>query len=106
MALHAPFLVFCDNCPVNFGHLCRHELFQYDLELFFVVMDWYRDERVFVHCVLNWRVSVFTFLYRVLRLGVSQEEAMETLLQIWQPNPVWRRFIDHALTQHGQELLA
>jgi protein tyrosine phosphatase (PTP) superfamily phosphohydrolase (DUF442 family) len=76
-----------------------------DLERFFVVMDVHRAEKVFVHCALNWRVSAFTFLYRVLRLGVPQEEAMGTLLQIWQPNPVWRHFIDQALTQHGQELL-
>jgi protein tyrosine phosphatase (PTP) superfamily phosphohydrolase (DUF442 family) len=68
-----------------------------DLERFFQVMDIYNKERVLVHCVVNKRASVFVFLYRVLRLGVPLEKAQKALLQIWQPDPVWQRFVNGVL---------
>jgi protein tyrosine phosphatase (PTP) superfamily phosphohydrolase (DUF442 family) len=72
-----------------------------DLEEFFAVMERYREEKVFVHCALNMRVSAFIFLYRVIRLGVPPDEARGALLQIWQPDEVWRRFVDQALSHYG-----
>ncbi len=72
-----------------------------DLEGFFAAMERYREEKVFVHCALNMRVSAFIFLYRVIRLGVPPEEARGMLLQIWQPDEVWSRFIDQALSHYG-----
>jgi SAM-dependent methyltransferase/protein tyrosine phosphatase (PTP) superfamily phosphohydrolase (DUF442 family) len=70
-----------------------------DLARFFQAMDenWHR--RVFVHCALNMRVSVFVLLYRILRLGVPLEIASEALERIWHPNPVWQAFIDEALAK-------
>ena len=44
---------------------------------FLDAMDQYADKRVFVHCVANARASVFMALYRILRLGWSQAEAMQ-----------------------------
>jgi protein tyrosine phosphatase (PTP) superfamily phosphohydrolase (DUF442 family) len=72
-----------------------------DLDEFFAVMERYRQEKVFVHCALNMRVSAFIFLYRVIRLGVPPDEARGALLQIWQPDDVWRRFVDQALSHYG-----
>jgi hypothetical protein len=43
------------------------------------------------------RVSCFVFLYRVLRLGLPVETALQNMLAIWQPNEVWQRFIDAIL---------
>lgn len=51
------------------------------------------DQKVFIHCMANYRVSSFIFLYRVLRLGVPQAEAETQLHQIWQPNEIWANFI-------------
>lgn len=68
-----------------------------DLERFFDVMDRHRDKKVFVHCALNYRVSAFIFLYRVLRLGESPEAARAAMAKIWTPNETWQRFIDQAL---------
>jgi protein tyrosine phosphatase (PTP) superfamily phosphohydrolase (DUF442 family) len=65
-----------------------------DLERFFAVMDQNQDRKVFVHCVLNMRVSCFVFLYRALRLGIPVEEAWQDVLAIWEPNEVWQRFVD------------
>jgi protein tyrosine phosphatase (PTP) superfamily phosphohydrolase (DUF442 family) len=69
-----------------------------DLEHFFAVMDQNHSRKVFVHCVMNMRVSCFVFLYRALRLGVSVEDAWQSVLTIWEPNDVWQRFIDDMLT--------
>ncbi|MEZ4728601.1 MAG: protein tyrosine phosphatase family protein [Caldilineaceae bacterium] len=65
-----------------------------DLAAFFAAMQAHQAEKRFVHCIANMRVSAFTFLYRVLVLDVPVDEARQSLHQIWEPNPIWRQFID------------
>lgn len=65
-----------------------------DLERFFAVMDENRGRKVLVHCALNMRASCFVYLYRVLRLGVPDEVARRDVLAIWEPDDVWRQFVD------------
>jgi SAM-dependent methyltransferase/protein tyrosine phosphatase (PTP) superfamily phosphohydrolase (DUF442 family) len=72
-----------------------------DVERFFETMVRHRCQRVFVHCALNWRVSVFVLLYRVLYLGVAFSEAEQQLVRIWEPDKVWQAFIDDALAHFG-----
>ena len=72
-----------------------------DVDRFFEVMGRYGDRKVFVHCALNWRVSCFVFLYRVIRLGVLNEIARETLLKMWEPDPTWQSFIERSLIRYG-----
>jgi protein tyrosine phosphatase (PTP) superfamily phosphohydrolase (DUF442 family) len=72
-----------------------------DLDRFFEVMDRSKGRRVFVHCALNMRVSCFVFLYRVIRDGLPVPEAATMMRRIWEPNPVWRRFLQDALRRHG-----
>jgi protein tyrosine phosphatase (PTP) superfamily phosphohydrolase (DUF442 family) len=69
-----------------------------NLNDFFDSMDQRGGKKLFVHCARNMRVSSFMFLYRVLRLGWTQEAARPDLLAIWQPNPTWQAFIDLALS--------
>ena len=73
-----------------------------DLAAFFAAMRANQAKKRFVHCIANMRVSAFTFLYRVLVLGISIDEARQTLHQIWEPNPIWQQFIDEQLAAHGQ----
>lgn len=68
-----------------------------DLEKFFAAMDAHENRRVFVHCALNKRVSVFVYLYRVLRLKEPEDLARKDLLKIWEPEPHWQRFIEQSL---------
>jgi protein tyrosine phosphatase (PTP) superfamily phosphohydrolase (DUF442 family) len=70
-----------------------------DLVRFFEVMDATQDKKRFVHCIANMRVSAFLFLYRVLRQGMPSEAARATMAQIWEPNPIWQKFINEALAQ-------
>ena len=68
-----------------------------DLDRFFAAMDHNRVRKVFAHCVLNMRVSVFVYLYRVLRLGAAPEAAWQSVEEIWQPEDVWQQFIDEQM---------
>jgi protein tyrosine phosphatase (PTP) superfamily phosphohydrolase (DUF442 family) len=72
-----------------------------DLDRFFEIMDQNRLRKVFVHCVVNWRVSCFVYLYRVIELGVPVKVAEKSLLEIWRPNAVWHSFIKRSLTRYG-----
>jgi protein tyrosine phosphatase (PTP) superfamily phosphohydrolase (DUF442 family) len=72
-----------------------------DLEDFFAAMDAAGDQKVFVHCVVNKRVSCFLFLYRVVRLGVPPEQAAKTMRVIWEPNEVWACFLQGSLVHFG-----
>ncbi len=75
-----------------------------DLDRFFEVMARYRDQKVFVHCALNWRVSSFVYLYRVIQQGAPMEVAGESLLKIWKPNPIWQQFIERSLARYGASI--
>ena len=68
-----------------------------DLGLFFAAMESLRDQKVFVHCIANKRVSAFMFLYRVLKLGHSIADSEMALHRIWLPDAVWQEFIDRTL---------
>jgi protein tyrosine phosphatase (PTP) superfamily phosphohydrolase (DUF442 family) len=74
-----------------------------DMTRFFDAMDENQDKKRFVHCIANMRVSAFVFLYRVLRQGMAPDAARAMMHQIWEPNPVWQRFIDTALAQRSTE---
>lgn len=68
-----------------------------DLRAFYAAMDARRGQPLFVHCVLNMRVSAFCYLYRVQRLGVDEAEARQDLTAIWDLDEVWERFIAQAM---------
>lgn len=60
---------------------------------FFAAMEQVHDRKVFVHCARNMRVSAFIYLYRVMELKWTDDQAAPDLLKIWQPNETWTRFI-------------
>ncbi|HYA87386.1 MAG TPA: protein tyrosine phosphatase family protein [Nitrospirota bacterium] len=70
-----------------------------DLERFIAAMKNLSDRKIFVHCAANKRVSVFIALYRILEQGWSQEDAMAGVLDVWEPNEAWCRFIEGVLSQ-------
>lgn len=72
-----------------------------DLELFFKQMKKNEDKKIFIHCVMNWRVSAFMFLYHTIKCQMSIMEARRHLDAVWQPEPVWQEFIDNALDSYG-----
>lgn len=70
-----------------------------DFQAFSRMMEVFEDQRVFVHCAANMRVSAFVFLHRVLHEGIPASEAQRDLHAIWQPDEVWSRFIQNQLAR-------
>lgn len=63
------------------------------LKTFFTAMDAFSDQKIWIHCALNYRVSAFLYLYiRIIKKG-TKEEAERYLLPSWQPNETWLAFI-------------
>ena len=73
-----------------------------DFERFSRVMEVFEGRRVFVHCAANMRVSAFVFLDRLRKGSVSRELAERDLKQIWEPDAVWRNFINQRLAEWKQ----
>ncbi|HEY5683173.1 MAG TPA: protein tyrosine phosphatase family protein [Sulfuricaulis sp.] len=70
-----------------------------DLEQFFETMDKLSGHRLFIHCAANKRVSVFVSLYRRLRLGWPPEDVIPDVEAIWEPDAVWRSYMDDMVRQ-------
>ena len=72
-----------------------------DFALFSTVLKQTGARRVLVHCQVNKRASVFTFLYRVVHEGINPDRAWENVTSIWAPDPQWNDFIRMVLKRHG-----
>ena len=68
------------------------------LRQFFGLMESLEDENVWVHCVVNYRVSAFLYLYCRWK-GASNDEAREAMLKDWKPNATWRAFLAQPIDQ-------
>jgi len=64
-----------------------------DFKQFVKLMKSYGEDKVYVHCQLNWRASSFVYLYRVTQLGIPHEEALRDLEAVWEPRDGWENFI-------------
>ena len=74
-----------------------------DLESFITAMKQVSKKKIFIHCAANKRVSVFVALYRILEQGTSREDAIAGVLDVWEPNEVWSRFIERILKPGNTE---
>jgi protein tyrosine phosphatase (PTP) superfamily phosphohydrolase (DUF442 family) len=64
-------------------------------------MDALKDKRVWVHCIVNARVSAFLFRYLQENRSFTAAEAKTPILEQWMPemDNVWKEFISHAPEQ-------
>jgi protein tyrosine phosphatase (PTP) superfamily phosphohydrolase (DUF442 family) len=86
------------NIPVDW-HTPRYE----DFELFSNVLRQSGSRRVLVHCQVNKRASLFTFLYRVVHEGVAPDRAYENVTAVWAPDEQWKEFARMVLKRHAIE---
>ena len=65
------------------------------LRKFFGFMNGLSEEKVFVHCAVNARVSAFVFKYLTMEKMIQAEKATTPLLEQWLPqmNLIWRNFL-------------
>jgi len=82
------------HIPVDFSHPADS-----DFQRFMECMRTHARQRVFVHCRLNWRVSVFVALYAERELGWDSQRADAYIAGMWSPDPTWQAFIE---AQRGQ----
>jgi protein tyrosine phosphatase (PTP) superfamily phosphohydrolase (DUF442 family) len=76
------------HIPVDFMHPSN-----FDFADFCAVMDALKNQKVWIHCAANMRVSAFMYRYRCAILKADQADAQRDLDKIWQPFGVWREFI-------------
>jgi len=69
-----------------------------NLRDFCAAMQSNQGRKIFIHCAANKRVSVFMALYRIIYLGMSQEEAFRDMQRIWTPDGLWKDFIERILS--------
>lgn len=84
------------HIPVQFAAPKQSELLS-----FFEAMEARTEEKVWVHCAANYRVTVFLGLYRMIRQGWPRERAFELMDGMWKPNDVWTAFIEEAMREGG-----
>ena len=65
-----------------------------DVIKFFKVMQAFEEQKIWVHCAKNMRVSCFIYLWQKYILQLSEEQARYPMNQIWQPTGVWQQLID------------
>jgi hypothetical protein len=51
------------------------------------------EQKVWVHCAVNYRVSAFLYQYWRIVYGAKPEEARKVMLPSWNPNEVWQQFM-------------
>ena len=72
-----------------------------DFAAFAAVMQSHGSSRTLVHCEVNFRASVFGFLYQVLFAGADVGEALSQMQSIWVPNETWEAFIVRVMSDKG-----
>ncbi|KGJ95840.1 protein tyrosine phosphatase family protein [Thalassotalea sp. ND16A] len=65
-----------------------------DFKQFVQLMDGYQNDKVLVHCRLNYRASAFAYLYQTTQLNVDEITAKQQMNSIWQPEGVWLDYIN------------
>ena len=69
-----------------------------DVQLFFNAMKSFQEQRIWVHCAKNMRVSCFIYFWQKYVLQLPDDEAMYPMKEIWQPTGVWQELIEEAKT--------
>jgi uncharacterized protein (TIGR01244 family) len=76
-----------------------------DFERFTQLLSAASDQKVWVHCAANMRVSAFIFLHRLRTQSASRAEAERDLRRIWEPEDAWRDLLNAQLVKMGQNPL-
>lgn len=72
-----------------------------DFALFSGVMNESGDRKVLVHCQVNKRASIFTFLYQVVHQQAPIEEAFVAMEKVWAPEDQWVPFGRMVFERHN-----
>lgn len=65
------------------------------------LMQALESRKVFVHCIMNYRVSAFMFHYLHKCRGYSVEASKSPMFGIWRVEPQWRDILDLSADEIG-----
>ncbi|MBG0794265.1 protein tyrosine phosphatase family protein [Methylocystis sp. H62] len=71
-----------------------------DFDRFRAAFESAGESATHVHCIANYRVSAFLYLYRI-SAGVEEARARADLDRIWTPNPIWAGFIERMRSRNS-----
>jgi len=63
------------------------------LQDFINIMNALSEQKVWVHCVVNYRVSAFLYQYWRIVNKASPEVARKVMHPSWEPDKVWQQFM-------------
>lgn len=69
-------------------------------ELFSDLLNQYRGRKVLVHCQVNKRASVFTFMYQVVHEEIDPDTAYQHVAVVWSPGNQWLDYIDQVFAKY------
>lgn len=95
---------FVENSGMEYIHIpvTFDEPMHEDYKEFKLAMNRYKNNRVFVHCAENKRVSVFLAIYFIQEYDWNEAQAIKMINKIWQPNPCWDEFFKGEIQNHCQ----
>ena len=76
------------HIPVPFEHPREDHL-----RTFCGVMEAYRGKKIWVHCVMNYRVSAFLYHYLRGVRKLSESESRSSMFDSWSPDQIWKKFL-------------
>ena len=83
------------NIPVDWKNPSEQ-----DFNFFSDVLNAKAQNKVLVHCQINMRASLFTFLYRVIHKNIKPSLAHEKMTLVWTPTEQWLKFAQSILDIH------
>ena len=86
------------NIPVDWNQPTYN-----DFQFFSDVLNSPTTDKVLVHCQINMRGSLFTFLYRVVHEKIDPATALEKMTLVWAPTDQWLEFAQMVLDRNSVE---
>ena len=65
-----------------------------ELERFIELMTRFSNKKIFLHCRANKRASGLLAIYRVVKLGWEEKDAIEKVKEVWELTPELQNFIE------------
>jgi len=71
------------------------------LKKFISVMNAISHQKVWIHCVKNYRVSAILYQHYKLELQIPDKDASDVILKTWALNDVWKEFM--SIDKHAMD---
>lgn len=71
------------------------------VRLFCKILNQIRHDKVFVHCIMNYRVSAFMYHYLTKVDKCDEISARSPILQNWDMEPAWEKLMSWSATDLG-----